>query len=80
MAVHVSVSVSAHTPLIMDFTILGEMCKCAMWLVPNVFTLKEANWKMVWNVGTMQWSIKLSHATCHLHVLNDCIDSVKQVP
>ena len=30
MLVHCSVCVSAHTVLIMDFKILGEMCKCAM--------------------------------------------------
>ena len=50
-----------RTHLIMDFTILGEIHRCMMRLSSNVFSHKINNWRMVWNVGTMKWSIKLEN-------------------
>ena len=68
-----SVSVSAHTLLIMDFTIPGEMCKCAMRLFQRVFTQDNQleNGMECWN-----YAVEHKIITCHLHVMNYYIGSV----
>ena len=77
MVVHFSVCVSAHTLLIMDFKVLGEMVNARCSIFKRVFTQENQL-----ENGMEGWNYAVEHKiiTCHLPNSNSSHEVIHHMP